>query len=71
MVQKYLISNRFDFLDRFFTPINISLLPFCHSNNIDSFLTIDFLTKTMKKLVRNYQINAEKKLFQKIKTVIN
>ena len=30
-------------------------LPFCDSNNTDSFLTIQFWTKTMKKLVQNHQ----------------
>ena len=39
----------------YFAPFNNSFLPFCDSNITDSFLTIQFLTKTMKKLVRNYK----------------
>ena len=35
----------------------------------DSFLTIQFWTKTMKKLVRNHQKIAKKKTIQKIETV--
>ena len=32
----------------------IHFLPFCDGNSTDSFLTIQLLTKTMKKLVQNY-----------------
>ena len=45
----------------------LSLLPFCDSNNTDSFLTIQFWTKPMKKLVRNYQKIAGKKRSNKTK----
>ena len=44
-------------------------LPFCDSDNTDSFMTIQFWTKSMKKLVRNYQKSAEKKMIKKIETV--
>ena len=36
-----------------FASFNNKFLPFCESNITDSFLTVQFLTKTMKKLVRN------------------
>ena len=52
-----------------FAPINISLLPFCDSKNTDSFLTIQFRTKTIEKHVRNHQKFAKKKTIQKIETV--
>ena len=45
-------------------------LPFCDSNNTDSFLTIEFWTKTMKKHVQNHQKIAKKKTIQKTETVI-
>ena len=44
-----------------FAPINISLLPFCDGNNTDSFLTIQFWTKTMKKARTESSKNREKK----------
>ena len=45
----------------------ILFLPFFDNNNTDSFLTIQLLTKTMKKLVRNYQKTREKKRYNKSK----
>ena len=43
-----------------FAPFNHSFLPFCDSDITDSFLIIQFLPKTMKKLVRNYEKKREK-----------
>ena len=50
-----------------FVPFNNSFLPFCDSNITDSSLTIQFLPKMTKKLVRNYKKNTEKERSQKSK----
>ena len=42
-------------------------LPFFDGNNTDSFMTIQFWTKTTKKLVRNHQKITKKKRSKKLK----
>ena len=48
-----------------FAPFNISFLPFCDSNNTESFLTIQFWTKTIKKARTELSKHREKKMIQK------
>ena len=46
---------------RLFAPFNISFLPFCDSNNTDSFLTIQFWTKNYEKARTELSKHREKR----------